>query len=45
MIEGLLALNALLSCGVLTYCVRVEHRFTALETRVDIMMRALGLSR
>ena len=35
--------NLLLSGGILIYAIRVEHRFTALETEMKIVMEVLKL--
>jgi hypothetical protein len=35
--------NLVLSGGVLLYAIRVEHRFTALETAMQIVMKVLEL--
>lgn len=37
------ALNAALSLAVLVYVQQVEHRMTAVETKVDILMRSSGI--
>lgn len=43
MIDALAILNALLSAGVLIYAIRIEHRFTKLETRMEVVMHKLRL--
>ena len=37
------ALNLLVSGGVLLHLLRVEHRFTKLETRMEIVLQQMHL--
>jgi hypothetical protein len=43
-VSVLLALNALLSGGALVYLIKVEHRFTALETQMKTVLYRLRLA-
>lgn len=42
-INLLQAINAAISLAVLVFVQQVEHRLTAVETKVDIVMKAYGI--
>lgn len=43
-LEALIALNTLASAGVLAYLLKIEHRFTRLETQMDVVMHRMRLA-
>lgn len=43
MMDALALLNAVLTGGVLLYAIRIEHRFTKLETQMEIVLQQLNL--